>query len=68
MLRELGGEAEDSKTRKATQHDGLSTYDRKGRKHPVTLARINESPQKMQTNILQNNSDVFNKNPIASTL
>lgn len=61
VLGESGGEAEDSKNRKAKQHDGLSTHGRKGRKHPVTLAHISESPQKMQTNILQKNSGVFNK-------
>lgn len=45
-LGELGGEAEDRTNREAKQQGVLSTYDRKGRKHPITLARTNESPEK----------------------
>jgi len=44
-LGELGEEAEDSKNRKANQQDVLSVYDRNGRKHSITLAHINESPE-----------------------
>lgn len=45
-LGELEGEAEHRKNRKAKQQGVLSTYDRKGRKHPITLAHTNESPEK----------------------
>lgn len=45
-LGELGGEAEEWKNRKAKQQGVLSTYDRKGRKHPITLAHTNELPEK----------------------
>lgn len=45
-LGELGGEAEDRTNREAKQQGVLSTYDRKGRKHPITLACTNESPEK----------------------